>query len=244
MAEQFDEFLEEVQNDIRQERWMKLWEKYGKTITTAITCAIGLAAGYTVWQNYEKNQREKTADRFIHALDLTMAGQKQQALLDFSALSRDGKADYALLSRFHQAALLVQEKIDTKQQQALEIYEAIQLDKKNSSQWRDLALLFSLIVKADNAFDKTENTTLLSSIIENLKPLKDEKNPWYYPALELEGLILFKQGKIQDAATVFLTAAKDNKAPKGLSMRAQLMTQVLAEQGVSPSLEPSDPLPS
>ena len=233
MAEQFDEFLEEVQNDIRQERWMKLWEKYGKALTTAVTCVILLVAAYTIWQTYEKNQREKTADRFIHALDLKSAGQTQQALLDFSALARTGKGSYLLFSKFQQAALLGQEKTEKGQEEALKIYEHIYSDKKNEAQWRDLASLFSIMIKADKiSLDSPQAAESLSSLVTALKPLKESHNPWRYPALELEGTLLFQQGKTQEAAEIFLDLAKDNNAPKGLVLRSQLMAQVLAEQGI------------
>ena len=49
MAEKFDEFLEEVEKDIRQEKFLKLWKQYGKQVIGVFSAIIVIIIGYNLW---------------------------------------------------------------------------------------------------------------------------------------------------------------------------------------------------
>ena len=44
MADKFDEFLEEVEQDIRQERFQKIWNKHGKTIIAIVVAILAFGS--------------------------------------------------------------------------------------------------------------------------------------------------------------------------------------------------------
>lgn len=227
MADKFDEFLEEVENDIRQERWMGLWQKYGKMATTALTVAVAIAGAYMAWQSYDYHQREKSADRFLHAQDLIAQGENMQALTDFAALAKDSKAIYPILAQFNQAALLGQDGPQKDIAAAGQLYEDLAKNTKIDAAWRGLATLFHVTLLADHTpLEQTQ------SLLDQLKPLLNKENPWFALASEIQGALLYRLGDIPGATSIFVQLAKDKNTPEGVMVRAQLMTQVLSGDGL------------
>jgi hypothetical protein len=224
MAEKFDEFLEEVENDIRQERYKKLWDKYGKMASNAIFIALAGAVAYTAWQNYSVNQRQKNADAFLHTHDLIERGDTSQALLDLQALEQQDSGIYKVLTQFARAALLANDGPQQNIKEAIEIYQSLATNKNIEASWRELATIMEISVKADDY-----SPAAVQELIDLVKPLAAEGKPWYGLAAELYGSLLFRKGDNVAAGEVFVKLARDNSVPEGVRLRAQVMTQALAK---------------
>ena len=65
MADQFDEFVQEVENDIRQEKLRDLWDKYGKIASSVIGGVLTIGVGITLWQNHQTDVSLKLSDTLI-----------------------------------------------------------------------------------------------------------------------------------------------------------------------------------
>lgn len=223
MAEKYDEFLDELESDIRQEKWMLLWKKYGKVMTAVFTVAVGAAAAYTAWTTHTTNQRKQAADRFLHVQELISSGKTDQALLDLGGIVRDEKGDYGVFARLNKAALLGQSADATKRAEALQIYQEVRQDKKVDAAWRELADIFEIMLQADNP--KPEE---IQPLLDRLVPLIAEDSPWQHIALELNAVLLYRQGNNDAARLLFQKLAQDKDAPQGVILRAQFMTQLLS----------------
>ncbi len=86
---------------------------------------------------------------------------------------------------------------------------------------KDIALEINNLKGTDKALD---------AIRLRLDSLIKEKGAWYYLALELKGVILYKIAAYSESAETFLSLAQDKDTPNALKLRAQLMTQVLASK--------------
>ncbi len=229
MADKFDEFLEEVENDIRQEKFQKLWEQYGKTIVAVVIGVFVLTGGYMAWQNHQQKQNQLYSEQFIGAEDLISQGKIAEAIGVMQSLSKVSHKSYAILAKFAEASLYAQEGPNENFTASKEIYQFIAQDTKVDKSLRDLATFFLINMKVDETEDFGDQKTL-NEFLSDLEPLTHADNPWHNLANELKGFILFKQNDLVNASEVFVALAQDPKTPDNMRMRAQLMSQTIAAQ--------------
>ncbi len=236
MTDKFDEFLEEVESDIRQEKFQKLWEEYGKTAVAAVIGVFVLTGGYMAWQNHQHKQHQLYSEQFIGAEDLISQGKIVEAMGVMQSLSQVSHKSYAILARFAQASLYAQEGPNENFTASKEIYESIAKDSKVDKSLRDLATFFLVNMKVDETTDFGDQKTL-NEFLSDLELLVHRDNPWHNLANELKGFILFKQNDLVNASEVFVALAQDPKTPDNMRMRAQLMSQTIAGQMQMPKPE-------
>jgi hypothetical protein len=222
MVEKFDEFLEEVQADIRQEKLIRLWNQYGKLMIGGIVGILILGSGYNFWHYYETNKRSQMADKLTSAQEYLSAGETDKALTVLSTLAEEGNATYRPLALFQKAGALLQMEPSAKPLEAIAIYDQLSANPKLDPLWRDLATLLSVTASIDQPTLKGED------LLVRLNALTDDKNPWRYFAREMKGLLLQRKGDASSAAEVFAALVQDNQTPSGISMRARLMVQILS----------------
>lgn len=228
MAQQkdkFDEFLEEVENDIRQEKYMQLWQKYGKLASGSVTAAIIVVATYSLWSTYQEKQQLKNSDYYTTAQQYIAQGKISQALSTLKAIEPGGTLSsshaktYPHLARFTQAALLQEPGEQQNIDQAIALYTSLSQDKTLDPRWQAIATLQSVRLR----FQQTpeQSTELLAQI----EPLTQDAHPFQALALEQKALMLQQIGKTAEAREIFVKLIQMKEAPEGVSMRAQIMLQ-------------------
>ena len=208
------DIFNEIDEDIRRERYQKLWKTYGKFLILAVILFFVLAAIYITWTNYLDNLKQKEGEIFSNSLELIENESWEAASLKLSNLYNSSSSGYRSLAKLQHASVLVKNnKID----EAIIIYRDLINDEKSNIIYRDLARYFVII----HTFDIAED----SEIIENLAYLLEEGNPWYYPARELEGFRLLKLGNYKESKRIFLSLSEDIEVPSGIRMRsAEMLT--------------------
>lgn len=222
MVEKFDEFLEEVEKDIRQEKLLNLWKQYGKQVTIGIVAVIALIGLYNLWGHYEQNKRVEMAEKLITAQELIAHGDSDKALVILNSLSIESHNTYQPLALFQKAGLLLQGGAKSKPAEAISIYNQLSANKKIEPLWRDLAALLAIMASMDLPNIKAED------LLAKLEPLTVDASPWRYFAREMKGVLLNRKGEGLKAAEIFARLVQDNNTPSGISMRARLMTQIVS----------------
>lgn len=226
MADKFDEFLEEVEQDIRHEKLEKLWKQYGKTLVSAVIGILAVTAGFMAWKNHQHKQYLILSEQFVGAQNLVAQGKIPEAVGVMQALSKASHAGYAVLAKFSEAAVLSKEGAQQDVKRAQEIYTSVEQDRSVDKNLRDLATFFIVNLEVDR-LPNAADTAAIKKLMEKLEPLTEERNPWRSLAKELKGLLLYKQNKMPEASEIFISLVQDAKSPTELRMRAQLMQQVL-----------------
>jgi hypothetical protein len=222
--DKFDEFLEEVESDIRQERFLKLWNAYGKQITTGITVILAGLVAYTLWSNYKTKEHQKNAQYFIKAQELVIEGNTSQALSVLKEIKND--ATYSALGKFMEAALL-SEKTDsegTSAQKAIALYDQLSKNPNIEQLWRHVATLQSIRLKF------SQDQKLGPDLLPLLDPLVAEGAPIRALALEQKGYMLHTMGKSAEAAEQFVKIIQMKEAPDAVAKRARIMSEKLASR--------------
>lgn len=226
MAEKdkFDEFLEEVEQDIRHEKYIKLWHKYGRYFTGALVGILAITAGMNVYHHYETKQRLEAAQKFADVEQLVARGQVEQALTVLASMGEESTKTYPVLAQFSRAALLKHKGGADNLAKAAEIYQALSQNHKADASWRDLAKVLYVYVEIERG------QVAYPDLVKQLEPLEAENAPWQALALETEGMLHYKNGEKTKASEIFVKLAQDKNTAEGIMIRSQLMAQILATE--------------
>jgi len=213
-----DNFIEEVDEELKHERYAELWRKYGIFAASAVLLVVIAVAGSMGWRQYQFNSRIESGLDYVNAVDLAAAGKSADALAALQALGKDGAAGYRELARFQEAAVLARQGNEAA---AAQIYDAIAKDDSADTVFLNLALILYALNVADRAGPK--------ALADRLKPLTDEASPWRFSALEITALLHRRRGDVSAAKSVYRKLADDDRAPPRLRARAAEFLAVIGK---------------
>jgi hypothetical protein len=213
---QSDEFVREVEEDLRKDYYQRLWDQYGR-YAVALGVALVLAvAGFVYWRDWRERQREQTSLAFAEALANAQTNPEQAANA-LGALADSASPGMAALARLNEAALLVRK---GDREAALKVYDALAAEARADPVLRDLGTLLGVTHRID-----TDDPVGLS---QRLAPLTAEGNPWRHAALELTAVLAVKMGDKAKAVELYRKIADDPGAPADIRGRAAEMLAALA----------------
>jgi len=228
------DIFQEVEEDVRRERYEQLWKKYGTYIIAAAALLVLAVAGYQAWVRYDLAQRQVISDRYRAASQAAEAGNAAQAATDFATLAKDAPAGYATLAKFHLAgAYLAQGKRD-----------------------QAVALLRELVASSDAVISSTARLRLAwtiadaspkSEVVTLLQPLTAADDPWRFAAAEVLAYVDLKDGARAQALAEYEKLAQDNTAPANLRQRATGIAEYLKanpDRGAPASTSSGTPQPA
>ncbi|MEX2450188.1 MAG: tetratricopeptide repeat protein [Rhodospirillales bacterium] len=204
-----DHIFDEIEEDLRAERYAKLWKAYGKYIIAALAILVVAVAGYQGWRAYDLKVRSEQSDRFAGALTLLADKKPAEAQKAFAALADEAGTGYRFLARLHAAAAAAE---NGETANAQKLYDAIAADSGLDRMYRDLATLLSVLTGLDTGDP--------AALRERLTPLMADDNPWRYSAKETAALLDIRAGNRKQAYDLLDALAKDAAAPQGIRMRA------------------------
>ena len=213
---QSDEFIREVDEAVRQDRWLKLWKHYGAyVIGAALAVVIGSAAGVG-WRAWQESRRQDEAERYMAAIELLREERPAEAAEALAALARDSSSGYAVLARL-QAAQALGEAGDRAGK--LNMLGQLTEDAGAATLYRDLGELLA----AQEAFAAAGQDDLSSQLAK----LAAEGSPWRYSALELSALAQLRAGETEAARATLALLAEDPRTPPNLGRRAAELLSAL-----------------
>ena len=74
------DIFQEVEEDVRRERYEQIWKKYGNYIIAAAAVVVLAVAGYQAWQRYDLSQRQQVSDRLRQASQAVQTGNRAGAV--------------------------------------------------------------------------------------------------------------------------------------------------------------------
>lgn len=203
------DIFQEVDEDLRHDRYQKLWQKYGKYLVALAVVVIGATAAVVGLRDYSLRQHQAEGARMAAAVDLARTGDYKAASDSFAALGRDGAAGYAVLARLHGAGALI---AAGDRDGALAAYDAIAADGKIDALFNDFARLLGVMHRLD--------TGEPAALLTQLQPLATDTNPWRHNAFELSALIALRQNDTARAREFLSRLADDAAAPNAARARA------------------------
>ena len=211
-----EEFIREVDEDIREEQRIKLWKKVLPYVVSVSLGIVIFTSGFVFWENYTKKNNQKLGDDFTAAVQLAKEEDIDAALIALDSIVDKGSDGYATIAKMKKASLLIE---NGNIEKGLDIY--LDLEKNAIDQsFRDIATILFVI----NSMDKSDPEILL----EKVKPL-EASNIWKSSALELKAFIFLKKNDKKSAKETFKNILEMKSSPSSLSKRARNMIEFLED---------------
>ena len=196
-----DSFIQEVTDEVRQDRMFRLWKKYGPYAVAGVVGVVALSAGLNWMKHREIQQARETGGAFL-AADIASV-EDQEVLIG----SVDGPA--AVVARLRLAAAKA-EAGDV--QAAAALYREIADEPGLNPAYADLARLQAVRVSAA--------TMDSAQAVAELASLTVEGAPYRLLALELRAIVWLNSGDAEAAHADLNTIIIDPRATRETSERA------------------------
>jgi hypothetical protein len=207
-----EEFIREVDDELRREQALTIWKRYGRWIIGLVVGGLAIFAGYLWWQNDRAEKRGVEGEQLSAALEDLSVGNVDKAKGEFDKLATSKTEGVAAAAKLTNAAILLQ-KGDAKG--AAAAFGAVASDGSVDQTYRDLALVRQTAAEFD--------TLKPEEVVTRLKPLTIKGNPWFGSAGEMVGISYLRMGKNDLAAAMFGALVKDEAVPQSIRDRvAQL----------------------
>lgn len=209
------DIFQEVEEDVRREKYEELWKKYGAWIITSAVVFVASVAGYQGWQAYQKSAQVSDSEAFVAAREKAEKGSEPDAAQAFGELSKKAGYGYSVLARFQRAALLTQSgDIDG----AHSVYDELSQDSSIGREFRQLATVKSAFLKADEL--------TYEEMTARVGPIVDTKSQWRYSARELLAYAALRANKLDEALAGYESLSTDVDAPVDARARAVEMLAI------------------
>ena len=212
-----EEFIKEVDEDIKEEKRIKLWKKLIPYVISFSLTIILFTSGFVFWKNYTRNSNQTLGDDFTAAVDLANEDDTDAALLALDRIVDKGSDGYATIAKMKKASLLIDKGLSD---EGLSIYLDLERNAVDQS-FRDIATILYVL----NSMDKIAPETLLKKI----EPLENSK-VWQSSALELKAFVFLKNNNKKLAKETFQSILNLKTSPSSLSTRARNMVEYLKEE--------------
>jgi len=181
-----EEIISEIEEDLQKERFKKYWKNYGKYISLLIVFIIFSVGGWQIYELLEKRRNIEASNIFLNILDVSKE-DTEKAIEEIDKI-KNLPNGYELLIKFQKANLYLK---NNRTSDAVFLLNNIHLDNKIEQNYRDIALLLSIMhqYNQENSIAKLDN---IISTNEHFAML----------AKELKAYILYDDGKIKGAQNI------------------------------------------
>ncbi len=225
------DLFDELKEDFRQERYLKLLNQYGHYLLGAVAGVIVLTALIIWWQSALQNRRAEAGSAYHNAYRLLQQNNTDAALTAFTTLSEEASGGYQELAQLHRAALLTgaPDAPSSDPEAALTAYSTLAEDSGIDTGLRHLAMLhMARLHIAQKNYAEAEPL---------LNRLKEQDAPWRFAAQELLALSLIEQQRHEEATATLTLLRAAPGAPATLRARADTLLQQLPTPITTPTAE-------
>ena len=211
-----EEFVREVDEDIKEEKRIKLWKKMLPYVVSASLGIIIFTSGFVFWDNYTKNLNQQLGDDFTAAVQLANEEDLDASILALNRIVDEGSDGYVTLAKMKKASLLIQR---GELELGLNIYLDLERNAVDQS-FRDIASILYVL----NSMDTKDPKALLEKINK-----LESSQIWRSSALEMKAFLKLKQNKVEEARKVFERILNLPSTPSSLATRAKNMVDYLKD---------------
>ena len=211
-----EEFVREVDEDIKEEQRIKLWKKVFPYVVSVSLGIIIFTSGYVFWNNYTESLNQQLGDDFTAAVQLANEEDLDASIVALNRIVDEGSDGYVTLAKMKKASILIQRgELDA----GLNIYLDLERNAVDQS-FRDIASILYVL----NSMDSEDPQGLLDKI----NKLESSKI-WRSSALEMKAFLKLKQNKMEEAKETFEAILNLPSTPSSLSTRAKNMLDFLKD---------------
>ncbi len=216
---QADVFLKQLNFQNKKEKLLNLIRKNQKLVVSFLLIVVFLIIYFFIFSYYKESQAKKYSTLFQQSMIDEANGEKSKSLEILEKIYQSkAPAGIKQIASLHYAVKLMNEgKVD----KSLEVYLAINQNKKFTSYFREYAGLIVLknLVESNKVEDKEKITLLTSKLEKEAKFLKNQ-------ILEQKAIFLWQSDNFKEANTIFQNIANDPEASELIKNRVAEMIEI------------------
>lgn len=232
MTHETDSFVQEVDENLRQDRMLDFAKRWGPWLIGAFVVLIVGVMAWQMWQGYQLTSARQHAEQYAAAQEMARGGNLDGAKAEFERLSNEGPQIYRVMAQMEHAAVL---EAQGDLEGALAGFDHA-AESANDPIMRQTAQLRAAYIAAD--------TQDFAALQTRLQPLIDSGTRVSYLARELLAIEAWEAGENDIARDQLqnLTLAFD--APQAVQERAQIALNVVGPAPAAPADGAQAPAPS
>lgn len=214
------DIFREIDEEIRQERYLALWKRYGPWVIGAAVLLVVAVAGYQGWEAYRHNQAVEAARSYEAAVERLNDGETEAARDAFRDMAAPGEGGFALLASFRLAE--AQTKLgDTGA--ALETWRRIAETDGVAGTYARVATIQAAMHALDAGAEVPE------ALSRRLSTIAGSDSSFRPTALEAQGLMAAERGERERAISLYERIREGADVPDAQRQRAEHMLALLQE---------------
>ncbi|MBO7556350.1 MAG: tetratricopeptide repeat protein [Alphaproteobacteria bacterium] len=212
-----DAFLQEVEEDLKNESLKKLWDKYGLFVIIFVAAILTLAVSYESIKSWYIRRAENWSNAYSIALVLQNQGKYEESIDALNMIINKKFGAFASLAKMQQVNVLLD---NGNQELALNKLSEIIADKSFEPELRDVAIV-KLASFKQNTASREEMENLLSSITSQ------PQNSWYGTAQSMLAGVSLRDGDKETAKNIYEKLLENNDVSDDFKNKIKNILSVL-----------------
>jgi hypothetical protein len=210
-----DNFLEEVEERLRSERYRSLGARALPWIIGAVVLALLAAAAWWGYGEWRRRDAAKASEAYATALASAQGGDLDKAFVQFGDVAKLSSPAYDALALMSQGAVRIEQ---NRTQEAVALFDKA-AKASNEPILEDAARLKAAFALMD--------TAPYAAVAERLQPLLAEGRPFRPAAREALAMAKLQAGQVRQAREDFAIIPITPGVPDAMSERAQAMVALI-----------------
>ncbi len=209
------EILDEIKEDLKDEKYAQLWEKYGSYVIAAVLGIIVATSGSVWWKSHSLAKYEAAGSTIY---EIIMTDEKlmdfKKAINKYSSVIEKDSPEYSAIAGLRKAAISIK---DGKAEDALKVYIQVTENSNAPIEMRELASLL-YIYNSKNANEDVD---------KQLEEVSKNDSIFKYSALEILAVNKISEGNKKAAKEALELIINDSKAPLNIVERSREMLSII-----------------
>ena len=205
----------EVDEDIRKERYQSLWNKYGKYVISLIVLIILIFSFSQYFKQKNITYNKELLDTYFSAAEKIEINQYELATKSLEKVYNEKNKTLSAFSGFKLSETLIQ---DNQQEKVLLFLEEMYNNKSLEQIYRELALYKYILINFENIQIKE-----IEDVTNSINTNKIILEPYFQ---EIFGIKLLTLGNFEKANSIFTELSLDEKTPFDLKTRLEKLIQI------------------
>jgi hypothetical protein len=205
-----DNFLREIDEEVRRDKAAELWKKYGNLVIGALVLIVAGVAGWRFYEYRQDQAAQAISSRFETALKASREQRGEEAEKLLGEIAGQGPDGYRTTARFRLAAEASRRDAEEGARQ----FAALAADAALPAVLRDLARVRAAFLRVD--------TAPYAELRASIEGLATTNGVFRFTVREILGVSALKAGNMDEAGRWFDQIVVDRDAPRGLRERADL----------------------
>lgn len=211
-----DSFIQEVDEDVKNDNLKELWNRYGLFVIAVVVLAVSAAVSFDKLQAWQMLRNQNRTEAYMTATKLQDNAEETIAALQ--KISQDNQGIFSDFAKLQIANVLLEE---NKQEEALAALEKLAGEKQVNSEVKNIALVKLATYRVDTAsYDELK---------ELLQPVLVEGNSWMPLAQDLLAMSAIKSGDLENARSIYENILKIKDLPEDFRAKIQDMLSSISD---------------